>query len=493
MRLMEKVRILEELHRLGRMDEATYKMERRKLLGEKTEAVIGSWRVFEQISPKLYLAEHRSSVLSELQGLRWIWVHKKPNAEQQKELAYLRHWSHPNLLNIEHLEGTGEVQISSVTPLSGGFISIPTSGFSLERAIPILEQLASICDFAHEQGVDLGWLDVSDAWLTNENILILWHLGWQHRPTLEEQWISEEAHRLDIPINQMVWGAFALKLLGGIKKNGGENSDRVVHPLALVGAALGFDGSGGFEALSCSELCATLSKSKNRSVFKFVEGASFDGFDDADVFDRATLKVDGIALSFVRIPPLESHDSGVFIATVPITQKWYQLICSENPSHMQHQNNPVESISFLQATLFCNGLSRYLGLTGMYRKTKKGVSHHPSGMGFRLPTRTEWEYAAQAGGQKNQQGWSEGNSKRRSQAVGTLSPSRWGLHDMLGNVWELVAEYSTLQGAMGGSHRSGPLELRPDSFLSLNPSDHRADVGFRVVLSVDLGWSLQSK
>ncbi len=131
-----------------------------------------------------------------------------------------------------------------------------------------------------------------------------------------------------------------------------------------------------------------------------------------------------------------------------------------------------------------------------------------SGRPYRLPTEAEWEYAARAGtttrywwgDEIRQDGkvWancngcgSDGDAKQTAPA-GSFAPNPWGLHDMLGNVWEWVEDcwHGSYTGApgdgsawlkenggdcalrvvRGGSWSSGPRDVRSATATGTPPT-----------------------
>lgn len=92
---------------------------------------------------------------------------------------------------------------------------------------------------------------------------------------------------------------------------------------------------------------------------------------------------------------------------------------------------PVVKVNWKQAAEFAQRLTE-----------RSGGKYH-----YRLPTEAEWEYACRAGGARetvairdelSDRAWYDGKSE--AQAVGKLAANAFGLHDMLGNVWEWVQD-----------------------------------------------------
>ncbi len=123
-----------------------------------------------------------------------------------------------------------------------------------------------------------------------------------------------------------------------------------------------------------------------------------------------------------------------YLSVTPVTQAQYQQVLGENPSHFQGDpQRPVECVSWEDAIAFCRRLSEQEAQT------------------YRLPTEAEWEYACRAdtttrysfGNDPAELGdhtWYGANSAGTTHPVMRKKPNPWGLHDMLGNVWEWCAD-----------------------------------------------------
>ncbi len=117
------------------------------------------------------------------------------------------------------------------------------------------------------------------------------------------------------------------------------------------------------------------------------------------------------------------------ILKTEVTQAMYQDIMGRNPSEFKGCNNcPVENISYDDALAFITKLN---GMKGNPYK-------------YRLPTESEWEYAASGNSNKLFAGSDEvstvaiykNNSRRGTEKVTDKKPNSFGLYDMSGNVYE---------------------------------------------------------
>jgi formylglycine-generating enzyme required for sulfatase activity len=115
-----------------------------------------------------------------------------------------------------------------------------------------------------------------------------------------------------------------------------------------------------------------------------------------------------------------------------------------NPGFAQMDEHPVVDVSWNDAIQFCNKLSEREGLKPYYQS---GTGASSGGVGYRLPTEVEWEYACRAGtttrysfgdDEKSlgEYAWYQSNWGPKSHPVGQKPPNAFGLYDMHGNVWE---------------------------------------------------------
>ena len=214
---------------------------------------------------------------------------------------------------------------------------------------------------------------------------------------------------------------------------------------------------------------------------------------------------------------------GFWMGEWPCMQDLWMAVMGENPSRFQDPWRPVENVSWEDTQVFLQKLN----------------ARHP-GLEARLPTEAEWEYACRAGTSTatyagdldirgvadapilDEMAWYRGNSSVEfdledgqdvtgwrgeqypgtaiagTRRVATRRPNAWGLHDMLGNVWELCQDWHEPYTAnaqqdprgpargdrrviRGGAWNSGARHCRAANRLACPPSFRFDDLGFRFV------------
>lgn len=182
------------------------------------------------------------------------------------------------------------------------------------------------------------------------------------------------------------------------------------------------------------------------------------------------------------------------LSAFPVTQDRYAQVTGLWPSSVRGERLPVEGVSWHDAVRFCNALSRAEGLAPAYRLDSgaETVEWDAAADGYRLPTEAEWEYACRAGTEQPRYGpldeiaWHRGNSQERMHEVGGRRPNAWGLHDMLGNVWEWCWDlydaevYGSYRVLRGGGWFDERWSCRASVRRRSHPTFRIDDVGFRV-------------
>lgn len=180
-----------------------------------------------------------------------------------------------------------------------------------------------------------------------------------------------------------------------------------------------------------------------------------------------------------------------------ITQEIYCSFMDKNPSKLKSSNCPVESVSWLDAVLFCNKFSELAGLESCYifSNDNMGAELQVSANGFHLPSEAQWEYACRAGTTSSRYSdiekiaWYEANSLGSVQPVGMKEPNAWGLYDMLGNAWEWCSDlYDPIDYGEYRIFRGGGWADKERGILASNrrrshPTFKIDDLSFRIVRS----------
>ena len=187
---------------------------------------------------------------------------------------------------------------------------------------------------------------------------------------------------------------------------------------------------------------------------------------------------------------------GFFLSETECTQGQWEAVMGGNPSYFRGTERPVEHVSWEEAVEYCRKL------TAKHRA--EGIL--PSGWEWRLPTEAEWEYAVRAGttgafyGELDAIGWWEGNSGDETHRVSQKAANAWGLHDMIGNVWEWCADWSedyptgsvmdpmgpssgSFRVLRGGGWFNDAWNVRSASRARSDPGIRREVLGFRPALS----------
>ena len=205
------------------------------------------------------------------------------------------------------------------------------------------------------------------------------------------------------------------------------------------------------------------------------------------------LDLDTIPILLTKIPPgdfLMGSDNDLYsevprhrvliaepfwMSRTPIIQAQWAAVMGDNPSTFQGDLAlPVDGVSWDMAMDFCQRLGEQVGRR------------------ITLPSETQWEYACRSGTtdeffclpggpyrdetdvtlavreQLREYAWFEDNSRERTWPVGQKRANLWGLHDMLGQVWEWCLDvwHDSYEGApVDGSANLADADRQPRRVL----------------------------
>ena len=190
------------------------------------------------------------------------------------------------------------------------------------------------------------------------------------------------------------------------------------------------------------------------------------------------------------------------MAETEVTQElWLKVMGGENPSRFKSNpaagevqgKRPVEKVTWFESIAFCNELTKKVAefgeaecvyykeeaLTNVYTKVDAAAKTIPyakwTAKGFRIPTESEWEWAAKGGTDFKWAGtdkedelveyaWYKTNCKTMTHQVKMKKPNGYGLYDMSGNVQEWCWDLYT------GNLTSATLSLDYSNAYSTDPT-----------------------
>ena len=186
--------------------------------------------------------------------------------------------------------------------------------------------------------------------------------------------------------------------------------------------------------------------------------------------------------------------SDFYIGKTEVTQELWLAVMGYNPSIFKgNLKRPVENVSWDDCQRFIKKLNELTGKS------------------FRLPTESEWEFAARGGNKSNGYKYSGSNSfddvawcsdnSNMTQSVASKAPNELGLFDMSGNVWEWCQDWKGdyesnalidptgqndgfSRADRGGSWHTGAKDCRVSNRGSNSPTSKGEILGLRLALSI---------
>jgi formylglycine-generating enzyme required for sulfatase activity len=193
-----------------------------------------------------------------------------------------------------------------------------------------------------------------------------------------------------------------------------------------------------------------------------------------------------------------------YLGRYEVTQAQWQARMGSNPSYFQSPSSDVPAAQVPSRPVEYVTWNMIASAGGFMAQT-----------GMRLPTEAEWEYAYRAGTTTAFHGftgypngtnfdslvgniaWFSSNSNSQTRPVGGKAGNGFGLHDMAGNVWEWVNDWSGSYSSSAQTDPTGPTtgyyrvyrggcwcgytnNLRASGRNGITPDNTADGIGFRV-------------
>ena len=175
---------------------------------------------------------------------------------------------------------------------------------------------------------------------------------------------------------------------------------------------------------------------------------------------------EGMSFAFSRPQHLVTLSS-FSIGKYTVTQAQWLAVMGSHPMYeITSDNLPVVNVSW----------DDIVGTSGVYMELK-GIKYYENGFiyklnqktgkNYRLPTESEWEYAARGGNSTNMflysgsndindVSWYNSNSDNKVHPVGGKTPNELGIYDMSGNVLEYCSDWADYYTADAKTDPTGP-------------------------------------
>ncbi len=194
---------------------------------------------------------------------------------------------------------------------------------------------------------------------------------------------------------------------------------------------------------------------------------------------RDKIITNGAGMVMLWVEGLPGSGAGGWVGRCEVRQAEYQKVIGSNPSRFVDPEEPVENVSWQEATEFCRKLSA----------DEQAAGRLPAAFVYSLPTQKQWDFFL---GNASFDGavTSRERPALRTEPVhvGTTPPNQFGLFDVLGNVWEWCADSDSPDHKIskGGAFNNGKVfqfkPLEPTTTRRFPGDTRSAEAGFRCVL-----------